>query len=395
MTLVGSGSSPPEASRRGFLRISALATAATLGACAPVATPAPSTAPVGSTQTGKDAAWQEEWDKLVVAAKSEGKLTLQFIGAGTGYAKTGEAFQAAFPGIEVDVSNVGTGTLFLPKFWQERNAGVQNYDMIGMQAVYGIPELRDKKALVPIRPLIFHPEVLDDSKWVNGFEGGFVDFEKRWGYSGNWGERILLWYNTDLVKDGEIKVAKDLLDAKWKGKIAWHDAIHGATFWQATILRLTQGDEFVLRLFTEQEPQWVGRDDRLMTEGVIRGKYPIGRINPTILKDFRAQGLGNNVKPLQLADARLAAFDAPLWMPDKAPHPNAAKLFVNWLLSPQGQTHYAPLILQNSRRKDVPPADPESYIAPDKVAAFKYVFGDENELAESNKTIAMLQKLAR
>ena len=42
---------------------------------------------------------------------------------------------------------------------------------------------------------------------------------------------------------------------------------------------------------------------------------------------------------------------------DKAPHPNAAIVYLNWLLSKEGQTEYAKSG-RNSRRLDVPPSDP-------------------------------------
>jgi ABC-type Fe3+ transport system substrate-binding protein len=42
---------------------------------------------------------------------------------------------------------------------------------------------------------------------------------------------------------------------------------------------------------------------------------------------------------------------------DKAPHPNAAIVYVNWLLSKAGQTEYEKSG-RNSRRLDVPPSDP-------------------------------------
>lgn len=379
--------------RRDLLRSSVFAAVTTsLAACAP-ATPQPAPAAPEAKSPDAGAAWQDEWNRLVAAAKGEGKLTVHFTGVGTGYAKLADAFRDAFPGIEAEFGTLGTASLFLPKFWREREAGVYSYDVVTVQAAYGIPELRDKKALVPIRPQITHPDVLDTAKWVKGFEAGFVDAEKRWGYSGGWGERILLYRNTDLVKDGEVTTAKDLLNPKWKGKIAWLDPAHGGTFWQVSILRLTQGEEFVTALFTEQQPQWVGRDDRVLTEAILRGRYAIGYSREAILADFRANGLGNNVQPLRLSDARLAALDAPLWMPEKPPHPNAAKLFVNWLLSQQGNSAYSRLNFVNSRRTDVPPVDENAYVSPEKAGDFKYVFGDESEIVDSNKALALLQKL--
>jgi ABC-type Fe3+ transport system substrate-binding protein len=49
---------------------------------------------------------------------------------------------------------------------------------------------------------------------------------------------------------------------------------------------------------------------------------------------------------------------------DMAPHPNAAALFVNWLLSQEGQTAYTAAIVDNSRRTDVVPTSPSRALRP-------------------------------
>jgi ABC-type Fe3+ transport system substrate-binding protein len=48
-----------------------------------------------------------------------------------------------------------------------------------------------------------------------------------------------------------------------------------------------------------------------------------------------------------------------------APHPNAARVYINWLLSPAGQTAWATITSNNSRRLDVPIGDPERHAVPD------------------------------
>ena len=51
---------------------------------------------------------------------------------------------------------------------------------------------------------------------------------------------------------------------------------------------------------------------------------------------------------------------------NKAPHPNAAKLFLNWFLTKEGQTSWAKNTLLNSRRRDVQVVDPPTWVDPDK-----------------------------
>jgi ABC-type Fe3+ transport system substrate-binding protein len=74
-----------------------------------------------------------------------------------------------------------------------------------------------------------------------------------------------------------------------------------------------------------------------------------------------------NVKPLvdsdQAAAAPTAATGA-VALVNRAPHPNAAKVYINWLLSKQGETVYSKDTGYNSRRTDVAPVDPELAIDP-------------------------------
>src|SRR5205823_1558466 len=110
------------------------------------------------------------------------------------------------------------GSLLVPKVVQEQQASVYTYDLIFTQVNFVWPSLKPANAMDPLKPLIFHPDALDDSKWRNGFAAGWVDPEKQYGYGFAENVSMLWWVNTDLVKDGEIKSAKDLLDPKWRGK---------------------------------------------------------------------------------------------------------------------------------------------------------------------------------
>ncbi|OGP50000.1 MAG: hypothetical protein A2X89_12560 [Deltaproteobacteria bacterium GWD2_55_8] len=51
---------------------------------------------------------------------------------------------------------------------------------------------------------------------------------------------------------------------------------------------------------------------------------------------------------------------------NRAPHPNAAKIYINWLLSRHGQIEWVKT-LTNSRRVDVPPSEPKSAMKPGRV----------------------------
>jgi ABC-type Fe3+ transport system substrate-binding protein len=101
-------------------------------------------------------------------------------------------------------------------------------------------------------------------------------------------------------------------------------------------------------------------DARQLTEQMVRGAYPIGlgAISQSILLDFLAQGQGKNLKPIPTLELDYVnSSDHVLHYANKAPNPNAARVFVNWVLSKEGSAVYANLSQDNSRRADVPVQD--------------------------------------
>jgi ABC-type Fe3+ transport system substrate-binding protein len=78
-----------------------------------------------------------------------------------------------------------------------------------------------------------------------------------------------------------------------------------------------------------------------------------------IVKDFQSQGLGKNIKSIPVPDLDYVYPNASVaWYMKEAPHPNAAKVFINWLLSKEGGYAMSSNTGDNSRRADVPVADP-------------------------------------
>lgn len=140
--------------RRAFLGSAGVAAAA---ACAP-STPAPSQVP--SSGTVPKAAWETEWDRLVAAAKQEGKLSL-FTLAGSGYRKGADGFEKAF-GIPVEHGAESSASIWVPKMEKEREAGIYSYDVVVVPPNSALIRLKPKATWDPIRPVIFRPDVLDD-----------------------------------------------------------------------------------------------------------------------------------------------------------------------------------------------------------------------------------------
>ena len=98
------------------------------------------------------------------------------------------------------------------------------------------------------------------------------------------------------------------------------------------------------------------------------GQQPIGvGVNAVNLSDLQRQGLGLNVRSVDTPDGANVAMGGGGCgcLVNRAPHPNAARLYLNWLLSREGQTLWVRNIIgHNSRRLDVEIGDPKSALQP-------------------------------
>ncbi|MSQ28647.1 MAG: extracellular solute-binding protein [Dehalococcoidia bacterium] len=357
-------------------------------ACAPAAAPT-GPAPAASQPAAQAPSWQKEWDDTVAAAKKEGKLVLILQQQNEGFRKAIETFEQTFPGVTVETQGFASSSLVIPKIQQEQAAGVYTYDAIQHSITSFLTTLKPAGNVVSVAPVIFRSDVKEDSLWSGGFDGGWVDTAKtvymfNW-YASSW------WVNTDLVREGEIRSIKDLLAPKWKGgKIGIIDVRSGSTFNIMLAVRQNLGDEALKQLLVDQQPVF-NRDERTVTEQLIRGQIAITNARvQAFIQDYRDKGLGKNTKSIDLPESRVALSAGGLWLMKNAPHPNAAKLFINWLLTKEGQLAWNATGIGNSRRVDIPPFDPDGVI--DKNSQYLVVAREEN-LTRASEILKYLTEL--
>ena len=89
-------------------------------------------------------------------------------------------------------------------------------------------------------------------------------------------------------------------------------------------------------------------------------------------------GLGKNVKLLRPPQDAVTPAWGGLLLVNRAPHPNAVKIFINWLLSREGQAHWARINSLNSRRVDVTPGNPDAVVDPKKMGEYFHPNREEN-----------------
>jgi len=144
--------------------------------------------------------------------------------------------------------------------------------------------------------------------------------------------------NTSLVKPADIpKTYQDLLDPKWKGRIAWTTQMSqgGPPGFIGTIL-LSMGQDAGMAYLRKLAPQMVSvpTNQRVVLDQVIAGEYPLALATFTHHSEISA-AKGAPVRWLKL-DPLTANMD-PIFLLKGAPHPNAAKLFIDFVVSSEGQ----------------------------------------------------------
>jgi ABC-type Fe3+ transport system substrate-binding protein len=162
---------------------------------------------------------------------------------------------------------------------------------------------------------------------------------------GRWNALVLYFLtpgiNTQLVGKDDIKTAADLLDPKWKGKIAWGDEpSSGAPAYIGAVLQAMGDDKGMafLRALAKQNIINVEATNRAILDQVILGQYPIA------LSIFNHHAAISAKKGAPVAWLKVEPIPAPfhsIGLVKNGPHPNAARLLIDFLLSEEGQRAFA------------------------------------------------------
>jgi ABC-type Fe3+ transport system substrate-binding protein len=308
----------------------------------------------GSSQALAD--WRQEWDKSVLGAKKEGRVTIYMHSA---FQPIATVFMEKYPEIRV-VTFSGRGADVGTRIISEARAGKSLADIYigGPHTVDSM--LLPAGVLDPIKPELMLPEVLDESKWITG-RHRFTDREGKYNYAflaNRTGETLA--YNTRLLNPKEFHSYWDLVDPRWKGKIVSLEPTErrlGGTM-QYLYYHPKLGPEYVKKLFTEMNLT-LAADPRLITDWLGQGRFHIclGCID---IGQAIEQGL-----PVQVFDtdtwkegASFSTGGGTISLVKNAPNRNAARVFINWFLSREGQLAVQKVTYPgrrpNSARIDIP-----------------------------------------
>ncbi|MCO8167516.1 extracellular solute-binding protein [Pseudomonas sp. 21LCFQ02] len=334
----------------------------------------------------------EDWDKVVAAAEKEGKLTL--LGPVIQpYRQAIEQFQKAYPKIQLQYTGV-TSPEFEARVRSERRVNRYLWDVTvlgfsGSAFTQQLPE----GWFDPIRPLIVKQDVLADQNWLGGFAAGFLDKKQQYIFAFQAGKQNNVNIDRSVVPESELSSLEDLLNPKWKGKIAILDPRTRGSGHLITLLQTALGADKARQFLTEQQPV-IASTNRQLADWVAQGAYPItSGLSPSEIATLKDQGLAKTVNALQTTPEQTA------WTPGwgaiallhQPPHPNASKVFINWFLSQPAQEDWAKRGFVNSRRTDVAPGLAASALTAD--AFHKGVtFNSEENADKAQQATELAQK---
>ena len=338
-----------------------------------------------------------QWASTVDAAKRE-KFT-PMVMTGSAYANVMAAFQKAYPDIKVEMTQARPGDS-VTRIVTEQQNGQFNWDVFWGPSNSLNAVLTPANALQDIRPFFVLSEVTDNKNWLGGFEFYAQDITKRpfsflTGMSTKTGGFAVNWEKTPK---GSLSDWPDLLDPKWRGKIVIYDPtrpITGAI--HLTCALPIVGEDYLRKLLSEQKLV-PNNDARLVTDWLVRGRYPILiGLSSSFLPNYQKEGLGTQVEDIGgtvcggLGGRGISVLKS-------APHPNATKVFINWLLSKEGQELYTkefwPFDQGFSRRADVaPPEGPDAKAALDLFKSGKGIAtGSETHEQLMHRVIAITKE---
>lgn len=277
----------------------------------------------------------------IAKAEAEGELVFYTHDSDPAGAAIVEAFQKDFPKIKAAYVRAQNGALY-SKVLAERSAGRFTVDVIQFSELSTAFDFRKRGGYQ-----LYH------SPQARFYEAtGMSDPAGHFFFSGVSFAGIA--YNSEKIPEDQApKTWKDLLDPRWKDGISTKQSTSGMQFVEWFELKRLYGEGY-WKEFAKQRPR--GFDSRAQ----IFDRLAKGDDKICALAEWAGYLLVKNkgapVKFVSPPDG-LPATPTIAGAVDKAPHPEAAKLFLDWLMSTKGQTLYQTnqFLYYPSLRKDAPP----------------------------------------
>jgi iron(III) transport system substrate-binding protein len=260
-------------------------------------------------------------DARLEAARKEGKVVWYTSLALSSSEKVAKRFETAYPGVKVEVHRTGSQRI-LQRMMQELSSNIRNVDVVHTSDAGHYVLLKEKKLLMRYTPA-----------GVDGFAASFKD---RDGF--HYGLRAtvnVIAYNSRTVPVAEAPRGwKDLLDPRWRGKLVTaHPGYSGVIATHVLALVHLHGWDY-FKALAQNKPMLV--QSAVDPSGIVAsGERPVAA-NGGDYTFYQAKKKGQPVEivypkegvPLVVSPSAITSF---------APHPNAARLFTDFLFSREVQ----------------------------------------------------------
>jgi ABC-type glycerol-3-phosphate transport system substrate-binding protein len=296
-----------------------------------------------------------EWDRTVAAAEKEGSVVINMPAGNALHDFLAGEWPKAFPKISLVTNAIDEGT-WIARVRLERQSGKYLWDasMSGSVTAY---TMKNDGFTLPIEPELILADVKDAKTW-GGWDRVFWDNEHQY-VMATQNFLKMPFYNAKLLPPEKVQAegTKVFLDPVLKKKVIWNDPLipgSGETF--ALVMRKLLGDDG-LKTFIDNQVVFTANMMDLVDK-MARGQYALS-LGPTMdsfLKKYKDAGLDIDIRPLGNT-VELGAYSnsggSNLILMKDAPHPNAMRVFVNWMLSKDIATRLAKAQNQDTNRADV------------------------------------------
>lgn len=332
----------------------------------------------------------EGWQQVLDKAKTQ-KLVLINQGS-PAFDATLDIFSKKF-GIKVE-STVARPSAVVQRIQTEQKNGLFLADVwwsiTGQMTSIGSPA----GMFEPFENFMILPEVKDVSNWRH------VDYmfgdAKRTVFTHTHEVNRAIFRNRDVVPEVKVTTYDSLMDPRLKGKIVVRESsVPNAGSYALAPIYKVKGGDFLLKFLKEQQPRIYENPEQLDT-ALIRGAagLAIGG-QSTSLAQCRTDGGCKNIDEL---DGFSVAVSRGLAIFRNPPNPEATKVFINWILSKDGQETFVRewakvnTSAAVSMRKDVAAAPGHEKDMPDFANAGQYVWASTQQGDEEIKKVAEIFK---
>ena len=322
--------------------------------------------PAHAQEANAQGDWQKQWAD--VQAKAKGQDLNLTVHATNGSEQLVQVFQKRFPDIKVHTTAVGPSDM-APRILTEQKNGVFAWDSWWAATSNMTSLVLPAGGFEKITDYFILPEIKDPSNWLAPQKDWYTADTGPYIFVPSYYQETSVWYNKDVVPGLDIKSAKDFLDPRLKGLISIRDPRrpNEGSYTLAALSR-EDGLDFVKQIATQQDPTFID-NARQLTDTLLRGdKALVFGASEDVVEKCWASGGCKSVVRLPFGHLVFARGVAVM---KNAPHKEATTVWINWLLSKEGQQAFVETwakyndIGAISQRKDVPPNPKEPQSVPD------------------------------